>query len=359
VSMLGYGAGFAGRRLDGHAVVQVNADLTSASFDLTKAIRLKENAGVAFMGDTKGGAFDIPGELAREWLRLPLNPNGRPNSDVLKPWRNGMDVTRRPADKWIIDFGWKMTEAEAALYEAPFRHLVFHVQPERTRNKRDAYRENWWRHVEARQGFWHAVGDSYLATPTVAKHRLVVRLSSAVCPDHQLIALVRNDDGSFGIVQSRAHEVWSLRMGTSLEDRPRYTPSTTFETFPFPEGLTPNIPAADYADNPHAIAIAAAARTLNDQREAWLNPSDLVVREPEVVPGYPDRILPRDESAAKVLKTRTLTNLYNERPAWLDMAHRALDAAVAAAYGWPADLTDDGILERLFALNQDRAAAGR
>ncbi|BAU90942.1 N6 adenine-specific DNA methyltransferase protein, N12 class [Methylorubrum populi] len=81
--------------------------------------------------------------------------------------------------------------------------------------------------------------------------------------------------------------------------------------------------------------------------------------EPEVVPGYPDRILPKDAAAAAVLKKRTLTNLYNERPTWLDNAHRALDAAVAAAYGWPADLSDDEILARLFALNQERAAAGR
>jgi len=137
---------------------------------------------------------------------------------------------------------------------------------------------------------------------------------------------------------------------------PRYTISTTFETFPFPEGLTPNVPAATYADDPRAKAIAEAAAELNRLRDAWLNPPDLVRVEPEVVPGYPDRILPRDAEAAAVLKTRTLTNLYNARPAWLAMAHRRLDAAVAAAYGWPADLAGDAILERLFALNQERAA---
>ena len=74
------------------------------------------------MGDTKGGAFDISGTLAREWLRLPTNPNGRPNADVLRPWVNGMDVKRRPSDKWIIDFGWKMDESEAALFEAPYAY---------------------------------------------------------------------------------------------------------------------------------------------------------------------------------------------------------------------------------------------
>jgi type II restriction/modification system DNA methylase subunit YeeA len=152
-----------------------------------------------------------------------------------------------------------------------------------------------------------------------------------------------------------------LKVGSwhGVGNDPRYTISTTFETFPFPEGLTPNIPATDYADDPRAQAIAGAAAELNRLREAWLNPPDLVDILPEVVPGYPDRILPRDEAAAAVLKKRTLTNLYNERPTWLDMAHRRLDGAVAAAYGWPADLTDEQVLERLFALNQERAAAGR
>ena len=153
-------------------------------------------------------------------------------------------------------------------------------------------------------------------------------------------------------------------MGTFLGvgNDPRYTPSTTFETFPFPEGLTPDIPAAAYADDPRAQAIAKAAARLNELRENWLNPPDLVVRVPEVVPGYPDRILPKDGAAAKELAKRTLTNLYNARPAWLDHAHRVLDEAVADAYGWGDDfragrLSDDEILARLFALNQARAAA--
>ena len=363
VSMLGFGAGFTERRMDGRVAAQINSDLTSAAFDLTKAARLKENAGVAFMGDTKGGAFDIPGELAREWLRLPLNPNGRPNSDVLKPWRNGMDVTRRPADKWIIDFGWQMSEAEAALYEAPFRHLLLHVKPERERNNREAYRLNWWRHVEPRPSMWNKLEGHprYLATPTVSKHRFFVGLPTAVCPDHQLIVVADDGEVIFGVLQSRMHELWAIRLGTWLGagNDPRYTPSTTFETFPFPDGLTPDLPAEAYAADPRAQAIAEAARRLDELRQVWLNPPDLVVREPEVVAGYPERIRPKDEAAAKALKARTLTNLYNERPAWLDMAHRTLDAAVAAAYGWPADLADEAILERLFALNQQRAAAGR
>src|SRR5690606_2143599 len=105
-----------------------------------------------------------------------------------------------------------------------------------------------------------------------------------------------------------------------------------------------------------AIAIATAAARLNELRENWLNPPDLVNREPEIVPGHPDRILPINEEAAQKLRKRTLTNLYNERPAWLQNANKELDEAVAAAYGWPADLSDDEVLARLVELNQQGAA---
>ena len=176
-----------------------------------------------------------------------------------------------------------------------------------------------------------------------------------------MIITARDDDTTFGILHSRFHELWSLGLCTWLGvgNDPRYTPSTTFETFPFPEGLTPNIAAADYAADPRSIAIAAAAGRLDELRKAWLNPPELVMRVPEVVAGYPDRVLPVDDKAAAVLKKRTLTHLYNERPMWLANVHNDLDAAVAAAYGWPADLSDEQVLEKLFALNQTRAAAGR
>jgi len=349
-------------RWNGSIVVEIFSDLSARTgavgVDLTKAERLAENANVAFMGDTKGGKFDVPGKVAREWLLAPVNPNGRTNADVLRFWMNGMDVTRRPRDMWIVDFGWSMSEEDAALYEVPFDHVLRTVKPEREKNRRENYRNFWWRHVEPRPGM-HATLSKYhrfLATPRLAKHRVFVWFPRAICPDSQLIVVTRDDDTTFGILHSRFHELWSLRMGTSLEDRPRYTPSTTFETFPFPEGLTPDIPAAEYADDPRAQAIAEAAKRLNELREAWLNPPDLVKRVPEVVAGYPDRVLPVGDKAAEILRKRTLTNLYNARPAWLANAHRDLDAAVAEAYGWPADLADDEVLARLFALNQERAA---
>jgi hypothetical protein len=168
------------------------------------------------------------------------------------------------------------------------------------------------------------------------------------------IVSLRDDYSTFGVLHSRFHEAWSLRLGTSLEGRPRYTPSSAFETYPFPDGLTPNIPASKHAGDPRAIAMAAAARRLDDLRRAWLNPSDLVHAVPEVVAGYPDRLVPKNPTAAAVLAKRTLTNLYNERPAWLTNAHRQLDTAVAVAYGWEPTISNDEAMARLFGLNQTR-----
>jgi hypothetical protein len=78
-----------------------------------------------------------------------------------------------------------------------------------------------------------------------------------------------------------------------------------------------------------------------------------------VVPGFPDRVLPRSAAAAAELKNRTLTRLYNERPAWLANAHQDLDAAVAAAYGWPADISEEDALARLLELNLARAGSAQ
>ena len=340
-------------RLNGNATPQINADLTGGLVDLTKAREQKRNKQAAFRGGYKRGGFDISGDLARKWLCLPTNPNGKPNADILKPWINGMDVTRRPAGKWIIDFGHEMSEADAALYEAPFAYVQQQVKPKRSSNRRADLRKGWWRHDRSGQTMFEKIKtvSRYIATPMTAKYRLFIWCDPAIYPENVLVVIARDDDTTFGILHSRFHEIWSLRLGTTLEDRPRYTPTTTFETFPFPEGLTPNIPAADYADNSHAVAIAEAVRRLVELRDRWLNPPEWVGWVDEPVPGYPKRPVPRNEDAAKELKKRTLTNLYNARPQWLADAHASLDAAVAAAYGWSADISDDDALRELLGLN--------
>lgn len=349
--------------LDGKLVDRISADLRPAGTsgtDLTLAVRLEENAGKCFMGVTKVGPFDVPGEIARQWLCLP-NPHGKSNSLVLRPSWNGIDVTRRSRDTWIIDFGTQMSEAEASLFEAPFAHVLEHVKPMRETNGREAYRRLWWRHGEARPALRTALSSlsRAIVTPEVAKHRLFVWLPIAVLPDKNLHVIVREDDVTFGILSSRIHELWSLGLCSWLGvgNDPRYTPSTTFETFPFPEGLTLNTTTAHTQLSPRAARIAEAAVTLNEQRERWLNPPELVDRIPVSVGRYPDRCLPKSAEAGQQLSKRTLTNLYNANPAWLQHAHRVLDAAVAGAYGWEWPLDDDEILRRLLDLNQARAAA--
>jgi type II restriction/modification system DNA methylase subunit YeeA len=251
-----------------------------------------------------------------------------------------------------------MSQQEAALYEEPFAYVEKHVKPTRLSLRRDWHRNYWWLHGDPRPGLRAALKDSdqYIVTPMVSKHRLFAFVTTLTLPENKAVAFSRNDFTFFGILHSKYHEKWSLNLCSfiGVGNDPSYSPSRCFETFPFPEGLEPNLPAAAYAADPRAIAIAEAARRLDQLRRNWLNPPSHVTILPEVVPGFPDRIVPIDDKAAAVLKKRTLTNLYNERPTWLVNAHRDLDAAVASAYGWPADISEDEALARLLALNHAR-----
>jgi type II restriction/modification system DNA methylase subunit YeeA len=332
VSMVGFDDGSQTERtLDGQSVEVIHADLT-AHTNLTSARALVENQGLCFVGIVKGGPFDLTGEQAKAMLSAPLNPNGRPNSDVVKRRLIGRDVVQRNQNGWLVDFV-DMPESDAALYELPFEYVRKNVKPLRDNNNRKHRRENWWLHNENNPGLRKAlVGlQRCIVTPEVAKHRIFVWMNSDVVPDHKLHVFARDDDYFFGVLQSRPHEEWTLNtcswMGVGND--PSYNSATTFGTFPFPwpPGREPN-------DSPLVEAIAAAARELVEKRDAWLNPPDATPEE---------------------LKQRTLTNLYNARPTWLAELHRKLDEAVFAAYGWPATLTDAELLERLLALNHVRA----
>lgn len=330
VSMVGFDDGSEQERmLDGQPVQAINADLTG-DVDITSAPRLAENANLSFMGDIKVGAFDIDNETAQTMLQA-KNTSGKSNADVIVPWINGLDITRRPRNMWIIDFGVDMPETEAQQYELPYAHVLEHVKPIRQGNRMKKRETHWWIHGDAAPRIRDALAplSRFIVTPRVAKHRLFVWITHPTIPDCQLIVFAREDDYFFGVLHSRIHEIWALRMGTSLEDRPRYTPTTSFETFPLPYP-----PGQEPADDPRVAAIGAAAAALHAWREAWLNPPDL---------------------PASALKQRTLTNLYNARPDDLVALHAALDAAVAAAYGWELPLSDEEILTRLLALNAARA----
>ncbi len=322
------------RMLDGDPVNNINPDLTGGA-DLTRAKTLPENAGISFMGITKIGPFEIDHEVAADMLRRP-NPHGKPNSDVVKPWLNGRDINQDPSDMWIIDFGADRSESDAALYEAPFEYVLREVKPGRGSHRDVRVSRNWWRLGIPREQMREALTGlpRYIGTSGVSKHRIFAWINGAVLPANTVIVFARDDDYFFGILQSRTHTLWATGAGSQLresESANRYTPTTCFEMFPFPEPT----------DKQREV-IATAAYELNRLRENWLNPTDL----------FGNPALDPDQ-----LRRRTLTNLYNEYPTWLAHAHDRLDAAVADAYGWPPDLADGEILERLLALNLAKAEA--
>ena len=166
--------------------------------------------------------------------------------------------------------------------------------------------------------------DRIIATPRVSKHRLFVWLTNGELADSATIAFARDDDYFFGILHSRVHEVWARSKGTQLrevESGFRYTPTSTFETFPLPS------PAPRQRAD-----IEEAAQRLDTLRHGWLNP-------------------PTDSVGSSELQRRTLTNLHNDPPTWLNLAHKRLDEAVLAAYGWETDLSDGEIAAGLLSLN--------
>jgi type II restriction/modification system DNA methylase subunit YeeA len=247
------------------------------------------------------------------------------------------------------------------MYEEPFKKLKDASFDSRTTNREARTAKKWWLLRRSGSEFREKTKKlgAIIVTPLVAKYRLFQIFENKYVADTRVVTIFRDDHVCFGILSSSFHTEWSLAncQYHGVGNDPVYTHETTLETFPFPEGLTPNIPAKKYAKDPRAKRIAQAAKKLDELRRNWLNPPDLVVIEPEVVPGYPDRILPKDAHAAAILKTRTLTNLYNERPQWLVAAHAELDRAVAAAYGWQEDITTEDALAKLLELNLARAKA--
>ena len=376
------------RYLNGIEVVAIGPDLQATSAvelasDNAPPPPLVENRSAALQGITKGGAFDIQGSVARAWLALP-NPHGRPNSDVVRPWRNGEAITKRDPDKWIVDFHGKTAE-QAAMYEAPFAHVLREVKPERDNTSEPATRRNYWLFKRSGADMRNRTYNlpRVVGAPETPTHTVFAWIPKGVVADKNLVVIARQDDATFGLLCARPHLVWVRRYGGRFGDHPtarRYNSTRTFDPFPFPAGLTPAdtahqrtetldngalIPADLTPDiRAQAETIARAAHRLVTLRNTWLNPPEWTDRVPEVVPlgmtvsPYPDRIVAKPGFEKDVAK-RTLTNLYNQRPAWLAQAHATLDMAVAAAYGWDdysAAMPDEEILRRLLALNLERAS---
>ncbi len=329
VSLVGFDNGQEQQKtLNGQPVAAITPFLKQGT-DVSVARRLPANEKQSFIGVQKGGDFDISDATAQSWFDLP-NPDGVSNRDVLKPYINGMDIARQPRDMWVIDF-FQMSEAEAEAYIIPFEHVKTRVKPERDLARRDNHRIYWWRHHDTRPAMREMFKNlnRYICSSIVAKHRVWVFQPVSVLPDKALVVIAADDFYTFGVLHSSLHELWALAIGTRLENRPRYTPSTCFETFPFPRPT----------DAQHA------------EIEKWAKYLDAVRAQ----------LLQADPS-------RTMTKLYNNltslretrdstHPVYaLLVAHDKLDAAVATAYGWEWPLSDEVILERLLALNLERAS---
>lgn len=366
--MIGFDDGTESEKsLDGKRVAKINPNLTSQT-DVTKAATLSVNLGCCFIGTKKAGKFEVAEPVALPWLDLP-NPHGRPNSDVLRPWVNGNALVTVRRAIWIVDAGNSMPQELMASYEQPFQHVLAVVKSARDKNNEKRTKANFWIHKRPSPEMRSALTrlDRCVAVVRHSKHLVFCWLKTAILPDDGIYIFAREDDLFFGILASRFHAAWAYAQGTQVREKEsgfRYTPLTCFETFPFP-----------CPTETQEAAIATAAKELNELRERWLNPTEWTETRTLEFPGsvigpwarfidpksvnamtkigtvrYP-RLEPRDADCATKLKKRTLTNLYNERPTWLDLAHKKLDAAVAAAYGWPIDLSDEDILTRLLELN--------
>jgi hypothetical protein len=352
--------------LNGKRASTINSDLTEG-LNFVAARSNNQNAKIAFQGVKLNGPFEVNDATARQMIAEPTNVNGEKNSRVLKRFIQNDDVTERPGLSWVVDFSDFKSRELAPQFQSPFELLTKTVLPYRNKLEKSAATEtakldSYWLMQRPRPKLRSAIRglSRCILVPETSEHRIFVWGATTAVFSGSLFAIAREDDTSFGILCSRFHDGWATAQGNRLGvgNQRRYNATRTFETFPFPEGLTPNLPAKSYENDPRAQMIAKAAKRLDELRNAWLNPSELVKIEPEAVPGFPDRILAKDAQAAGTLKTRTLTNLYNQDPQWLADAHRGLDAAVAAAYGWSVDISEEDALANLLKLNLSRASLG-
>jgi len=223
------------------------------------------------------------------------NASGKLNSDVVKPFLNGSDIVQGSRNAWIIDFG-TMTEEEATQYEQPFQYVVTNVKPDRLKNNDLQRKTFWWRLGRSGDNYRQAMTKQkrQIFTPRVAKHRIFVWIQANVLPDSRVYAVCRDDDYFFGVLHSFIHEIWALRLASwhGVGNDPTYNAESCFETFPFPY-----TPGQEDTSAPAYAAISAAAQALNQERDLWLNPPDLLAMGAKA-----------DDP---VLRERTLTNLYN------------------------------------------------
>ena len=313
----------------------IHADLAIGA-NVSGAVPLRANTGVCFQGFVLvGEGFCITQDEANNLVRLDAN-----SSKMIRPWKNGRDVMQSNRGMAVIDL-YPLSESETrAQYPAVFQWLLDRVKPFRDHVARKGHREKWWLWGEARPGLRTATNSlsRCVVTNFAAKHRIFVFESPKTALDHNIYIIASDDAMMLGVLSSRVHVTWMLRAGSSLEDRPLWISSTCFLPFPFP-AATPEQ--------------QARIRSLAEQIDAHRKRQQAAHAELTLTGMYNvlDKLkvsLPMT-AKEKAIHEMGLVSV-------LRSLHDELDAAVLAAYGWNDAPSDETILERLVALNAERAA---
>ncbi len=317
----------------------VNADL-SLGADVSSAVALQANRALASMGPALGSRGFV---LSEDEKRDLMQRDGDQLADVVRPLRNGRDLLYSPRGVYAIDLHGLDITTVRTKYPALTQHLLQTVYPERAENRDPKLRENWWLFRRSNELFRSMLAgvDRYILTVETAKHRLFFMQSKDVLAEHGTISIALDDYYFLGILSSRAHVPWALAAGGTLEDRPRYNKTRCFDPFPFPAPTEPQ--AARIRELAEALDAHRKARQAAHPDLTLTNTYNVLAKLREGTP-----LTAKDKKVHEQALCSVLLKLHDD-----------LDVAVFAAYGWPPSLTDEEILERLVALNAERAEEER
>ena len=251
-------------RIDHKIVSNINSSL-KAEIDVTQAVRLKANLNWCFQGVTPiGKGFIVTEQQVKAWIRV-----NSINQEVLQLFSTGDNLTKNSSclpERWIIDFH-NMSLEDASEYILPFEHLKLTVKPERDKNRRDTYKNNWWIHGESRPALRKKLISLsyYFAVPETSKWAIYVVCPSSWIPGNAVRALVSEDFYVLGILTSNLHRQWVKAQSSTLKADTRYTHNTCFETFPFPQ----NCPEKTKTQIRAAMQALHDYRTEQMERKQW------------------------------------------------------------------------------------------
>jgi hypothetical protein len=277
-----------------------------------------------------------------------IRDDGEQATTIVRPYVGGAELVQRFVGEYVIDFAGLTEAAARSSFPACYQHLLQVVKPERDKSRDKAFREKWWLFGRTRPEIRAFTADlqRYIATTETTKHRIFQFLRTAVVPDHMVIAIGSDDAFHLGVLTSRTHCEWTLKAGgwLGMGNDNRYNKSKVFDPFPFPD-----------ATQSRRAAIAELAEELDATRKlALAEVPRLTMTE---IYNLRDR-----QRSGRLSDLLEVDRAKASRVGIIDRLHQQIDAEVAAAYGWPADLPPAEIVARLVALNAERAAeekAGR